>query len=581
TFLEAKMILSLIEEDQVELENIRLKMKLNTLQFETKISQIKEDLKSFGVVLNFCYKRFQEDKKPSGHLLTFGDFEDESFSLRNQLNGLNKMLKRHNYSEKSICSLLNLESLQQIEPTKMHYYAEFILGDDSLSILIKLFLLRSKVSESYVRELFGEKLFKTLMDIGLLLNSDNYITSRVDLFAVEDLFIATDHRYMFLSEDKIDEDPVMYLGMDSHGLVQTVPRKRSNETLDLCCGSGIQGLIASSYSKKVISVDINPRAIRFSRFNAQLNGIDNINFQLGNLYEGLKGMTFDLILANPPFVPSPNTNYKFRDGGSNGEEILKEIVIESKKHLKEFGRLCIVTDLVDIKSYDSKLSHWLQGASYQALVLHTADRDEILFSVPHSHAPFGQSYEDYIDELNSWVVNFRNSELKNVNFGYILVEMTSDGEPNIYNKIINNPSKPIFSDVKRFFSDYSLLKSKKGGDYYLSTVSGLSLRQDYDLNSGLNSFKATVPENAYFTEYTLKESLFNSLKEIGQRNPRYKDFINDHNIKIIKDLILKGLIKLSKAKCTPFLAEESQEDPLFISEIETKTTPTCLSSYLK
>ena len=105
---------------------------------------------------------------------------------------------------------------------------------------------------------------------------------------------------MFLEEDKIDEDPVMYLGMDSHGLVQTVPRKTSYETLDLCCGSGIQGLIASSYSKEVTSVDINPRAIRFSRFNAQLNGIKNIKFQLGSLYESLSGRSFDLILANPP-----------------------------------------------------------------------------------------------------------------------------------------------------------------------------------------------------------------------------------------------------------------------------------------
>ena len=75
---------------------------------------------------------------------------------------------------------------------------------------------------------------------------------------------------------------------------------------------------------------------------------------------------------------------------------LPEIIIESKNYLNEFGRICIVTDLVDIKAYDSKLVSWLAGSSYKTLVLHTADRDEILFSVPHSHAPFGQSYEDYI-----------------------------------------------------------------------------------------------------------------------------------------------------------------------------------------
>ena len=51
----------------------------------------------------------------------------------------------------------------------------------------------------------------------------------------------------------------------------------------------------------------------------------------------------------------------------------------------------------------------------------------------------------------------------------------------------------------------------------------------------------------------------NSLKEIGQKNPKYKDFINSQNVKMIKDLILKGLIKLSKTKRKTFLVEESTE----------------------
>ena len=67
--------------------------------------------------------------------------------------------------------------------------------------------------------------------------------------------------------------------------------------------------------------------------------------------------------------------------------------------------------------------------------------------------------------------------------------MTSDGEPNIYNKIINNPQN-LFSLMLKIFRDYSLLKSKKVV-IIIYPLFGLSLRQDYDLNSGLNSF-ATV-----------------------------------------------------------------------------------------
>ena len=79
------------------------------------------------------------------------------------------------------------------------------------------------------------------------------------------------------------------------------------------------------------------------------------------------------------------------------------------------------------------------------------------------------------------------------------------------------------------------------------------------------------------------------LKKFLQEDVRLVSFETGHinintpngNEEIIKDLILKGLIKLSKTKSSPFLIEESQEEPSFISEIETKTTPTCLSSYLR
>ena len=128
---------------------------------------------------------------------------------------------------------------------------------------------------------------------------------------------------MLMEEDRLDEDPVMYIGMDSHGLVQTAPREECDRLLDLCCGSGIQGLVGSRYASSVIGVDLNPRAIRFSRFNAQLNGVENYEVRLGNLYSAVEGETFDVILGNPPFVPSPETDLKFRDGGNDGEAVLR------------------------------------------------------------------------------------------------------------------------------------------------------------------------------------------------------------------------------------------------------------------
>ena len=72
----------------------------------------------------------------------------------------------------------------------------------------------------------------------------------------------------------------------------------------------------------------------------------------------------------------------------------------------------MVTDLVDAARYSKKLRSWWGEGSFEALILTTADRDEILFSVPHCHSPFGQSLETYNNKLGTWISNFRNAMLK-------------------------------------------------------------------------------------------------------------------------------------------------------------------------
>ena len=272
----------------------------------------------------------------------------------------------------------------------------FQLPDTPLADLIRLFLLRAKCDYNRILDLLSPKVVNAFLRLGLLVvDEKGDLSSTVDLFCSGGMVFATDHRYQLREDDSLDEDPVMYIGMDSHGLVQTAPRQVAENLLDLCCGSGVQGLVASRYSVRVVAVDLNPRAVRFSRFNAQLNGVQNYDVRLGDLYEPVGQERFDVILANPPFVPSPEMGLKFRDGGVRGETVLRDIISGAGQHLNTDGRLCVVTDLVDAPRYPEKLTSWWGDGSFEALILTTADRDEILFSVPHCHSPFGQSFEDY------------------------------------------------------------------------------------------------------------------------------------------------------------------------------------------
>lgn len=74
--------------------------------------------------------------------------------------------------------------------------------------------------------------------------------------------------------------------------------------LDLCSGSGCIGLAwAHAFpNAQVVCADIEPQTIALGRYNAQLNGIQNVTFIESDLFTSLTGMQFDLILTNPPYI---------------------------------------------------------------------------------------------------------------------------------------------------------------------------------------------------------------------------------------------------------------------------------------
>lgn len=50
-------------------------------------------------------------------------------------------------------------------------------------------------------------------------------------------------------------------------------RRSIGTALDLGTGGGVQALLAARHSRRVVAVDVNPRALRYTAFNARLNGL--------------------------------------------------------------------------------------------------------------------------------------------------------------------------------------------------------------------------------------------------------------------------------------------------------------------
>lgn len=586
SYEEIQLILAVLYAPVEEIEQLRIQCHATTSEFEQRIQWAQQRLSLYRLHPRYVYNTslLSDSHLEVSDARTFAPFEDENFSARQQLRKLYDCLKQSGYTGLNICQALGVSALQNIEPTHLHYYDRYRLSDSVLGDLIRLFMLRGAISEARSRQIFGDALFDTLTQLGMLIPRDRNWASRVDIFDVEGLYLATDHRYMMLPEDQLNEDPVMYIGSDSLGLVCTTPQYTANRVLDLCCGSGIQGLVASRYANEVIGVDVNPRAIRFSRFNAQLNGVRNIQFRLGDLYQAIDGQ-FNTILANPPFVPSPKQELRFRDGGSSGEEILARIVSGSANHLTPNGRLFIVTDLVNVNDYETKLDDWWNGGSAHKLVLCTADRDDILFSVPHCHAAFNQTVEQYNSKLEQWVNNFYAEDLTAVNFGYILIQQSPEIQAgSYYLRTVHNPSEAIHHHVESYFEQRDLFDHSDVMDYYLAIAPDLKFRLEMHPSKRDRMIELFSEENPYFTTYSISEQMYRLLQDIHQLQPQWSAYANSGSQECLKDLIYKGVLQLMpnppEVKRNRRLDDPAPTQGLSIVELQTKTTPTCLSAYI-
>jgi hypothetical protein len=74
-------------------------------------------------------------------------------------------------------------------------------------------------------------------------------------------------------------------------------------------GSGAIGLTAlRAGARRVELLDINPRAVRFARENVERNGIgpEQVACIEGSIESFVPSQPYDMVFANPPFVPTPD-----------------------------------------------------------------------------------------------------------------------------------------------------------------------------------------------------------------------------------------------------------------------------------
>ena len=151
----------------------------------------------------------------------------------------------------------------------------------------------------------------------------------------------------------------VFLGPDTYRFARLIqhelalqPVPEGGRILDLGCGSGIGGIVACCHAPggahnptaggNLHLADISPTAIEFARASAALAGLPQAHFHAGSLFEPIDG-SFDLIVANPPYLNDGAQRLYRHGGGARGELLSLRIVEQSLPRLRQGGRLLLYT----------------------------------------------------------------------------------------------------------------------------------------------------------------------------------------------------------------------------------------------
>ena len=122
--------------------------------------------------------------------------------------------------------------------------------------------------------------------------------------------------------------------------------------LDVCCGAGPGAIVAAARAPRaeVIGADINEAALRFARVNAALAGVA-AQFRFSDLLTGADG-SFDLIVANPPYLNDPAARAYRHGGGALGAGLSSKILDAALSRLREGGSLLLYTGAAIVSGQD-------------------------------------------------------------------------------------------------------------------------------------------------------------------------------------------------------------------------------------
>jgi methylase of polypeptide subunit release factors len=281
------------------------------------------------------------------------------------------------------------------------------LGDDPLGQLVRLFLVGERLPSAP----FGEDELAQAFELGFLRRDDGLLEAAVALAPWHGTLVAHDHEAYGIER----AEHVAGIGPATRTLASITPRPRVRRALDIGAGNGAQALLLAQHADAVVATDINSRALTLAATTFRLNGIDNVELREGSFFDPVDGERFDLIATNPPWVVSPDSDFMYRDGGLERDELSRLFVQTLPTHLTDGGiastLVCWLHD--DGEDWSAPVRRWLAGSGCDAIIVRYVGDDAVSYATKWSE-----------EDAERWVEHYRAQGIERFATGGVILRRT-------------------------------------------------------------------------------------------------------------------------------------------------------------
>jgi SAM-dependent methyltransferase len=346
---------------------------------------------------------------------------------------LRSALASAGYAEPAICTRLGIERLTRFDlERERRPKRPPATPPDALDVLIRMFLEGEAVPRSEVASQAGAVPVDLFLTLGLVAAVDSDLLSgTLLLHPMRGLYIVSDRPSPIAAEasGSVPDDfvyPAMIPNTDLFlDLIQPGP---CAAFLDLCAGTGIAALLAAREgAARAYAYDITQRSTVFAEFNRRLNGLANVSAAQGDLYDPAGQLTFDRIVAHPPYVPVYRPHLIFDSGGQDGEQIVRRIIEGLPRYLRPGGRFYALTMGSDREQpFERRLREWL-GSQESAF--------DVAFVNRTTRAPREWAAESVIrnrgavEDIANWRAFFENLHVNALVYGLVMIQRRVHDRP--------------------------------------------------------------------------------------------------------------------------------------------------------